>query len=223
MNALTDLHIAVFAKPLVPGVVKTRLIPSLGAEGAAAVQRAMLWKTLTVAREVAGRRMSLWVAGDPDHPTLQPYRDAFSPVMCTQQGRDLGARMRSAMTRLLPVSSRVLLIGCDCPPLSADNVREAAGQLDEPDTDAVFIPVEDGGYALVGLSPRPGWRQTALTAVFDGIPWSTHRVMSRTRTQLAGAGLRWVEQPMLWDLDRPEDVGRAKADGLLQGWLPGDE
>lgn len=143
---IPDLHIAVFAKPLVPGKVKTRLIPSLGAEGAVRIQRAMLWKTLTVAQAVAGREVSLWVAGDPEHPTLHAYRDAFDIAVWAQQGHDLGARMRSAFAALWRTHRHVLLVGCDCPVLSVEAVHNAAVQLDEGHTDAVFIPVEDGGY-----------------------------------------------------------------------------
>jgi rSAM/selenodomain-associated transferase 1 len=221
MPSLSELHIAVFAKPLVPGEVKTRLIPSVGAKGAADIQRSILWNTLTAAREVAGRQVSIWVAGDPDHPTLQAYRDAFALKVRVQQGRGLGTRMHSAMATLLREHARVLLVGCDCPVLSAQNVLESAAKLDDAGTDAVFIPVEDGGYVLVGLAPRPGGQKIALDAVFNGISWSTDRVMAQTRAQLAMAGLDWVEQPMLWDIDRPEDVRRAEALGVLETWRYG--
>lgn len=219
MKTAPDLHIAVFAKPFVPGQVKTRLIPSVGAEGAVRIQRAMLWDTLTVARDIAGGQISLWVAGDPGHPTLHAYRDAFAPTMRAQQGHDLGARMRSAMATLLQEHSRVLLVGCDCPVLAVNNVREAAATLDDGHTDAVFTPVEDGGYVLIGIRSRPGRQQTILDAVFGRIPWSTNQVMVQTRAQLAAAGLCWAEQPTLWDMDRPEDLRRAEAMGLLDTWV----
>lgn len=215
MSSRPNLHIAVFAKPLVPGKVKTRLIPSVGAQGAVDIQRALLWKTLTVTHDVAGPQVSLWVAGDPKHPTLRAYRDAFALAVRAQQGHDLGSRMRPAMVTLLQEHARVLLVGCDCPVLSVENVGEAAAKLDDTGTDAVFIPAEDGGYVLIGLAPRPGLQQTVLDAVFDGIDWGTGRVMAQTRAQLGKAGLCWAEQPMLWDLDRPEDVERAHAQGVL--------
>lgn len=223
MSSLLDLHIAVFAKPLVPGDVKTRLIPSVGAQGAVDIQRALLWKTLTVAHDVAGPQVSLWVAGDPNHPTLRAYRDAFTLMVRAQQGHDLGARMRSAMVTLLQEHARVLLVGCDCPVLSVENVREAAAKLDDTGTDAVFIPAEDGGYVLIGLAPCPGLQQTVLDAVFDGIDWGTGHVMAQTCAQLAKAGLCWSEQPMLWDLDRPEDVERAHAQGVLAARRYGEQ
>lgn len=215
MKTAPDVHVAVFTKPLVPGEVKTRLIPSVGAHGAVEIQRAMLWNTLTVARQAAGRRVSLWVAGEPELATLQEFHDAFALTVRAQQGHGLGVRMRSALTALLSEHSRVLLVGSDCPVLTADDVRGAATTLNDPDIDAGFIPAEDGGYVLVGLAPHPARQQAALDAVFGGIPWSTDQVMARTRTQLTEAGLCWAEQPTLWDLDRPEDVRRAQALGVI--------
>ncbi|AWN14446.1 TIGR04282 family arsenosugar biosynthesis glycosyltransferase [Salinisphaera sp. LB1] len=225
MKPAPDLHIAVFAKPLIPGQVKTRLIPSVGAETAAELQRAMLWKTLAVARDAAGEQVSLWVAGDPEHPTLVPFRDAFAPTMHAQRGDDLGARMRSAMSTLLTAHDRVLLVGCDCPVLSADDLRDAATALGEDRTDTVFIPVEDGGYVLVGLKARSGpeLQKAVLDAVFGDIPWSTDQVMTQTRARLAAAGLCWVEQPALWDMDRPEDLRRAEAMDVLDRRIRGHE
>lgn len=215
MSVSSELHIAVFAKPLVPGEVKTRLIPAVGAQGAVDIQRALLWQTLSIVDEVAGQQKSLWVAGDPDHPTLRPFRDRTGLAMYRQQGADLGERMRSAMAALLCERRRVLIVGCDCPVLSAKDVRQAAARLDDDGTDAVFIPVEDGGYSLIGLAPRADRQQAVLDAVFCDIPWSTERVMAQTRTQLSAAGLIWAEQPVLWDLDRPEDIRRAQARGLF--------
>lgn len=215
MDTVPDLHIAVFAKPFVPGEVKTRLIPSVGAEGAARLQAAMLWHTLSVAHEVAGERVSLWIAGDPDHATLQPFRAAFAPSLHRQQGHDLGARMRTAMAASLQHSARVLLIGCDCPVLSAASLRDAAAAMDDGGRDAVFIPVEDGGYVLVGLNARPGHQRAVLDAMFRRMAWSTERVMTQTRAQLTAAGISWAEQPMLWDIDRPADLRRAQRLGLL--------
>lgn len=215
MTPAADLHIAVFAKPLIPGRVKTRLIPSVGAERAANIQRAMLWRTMTVAQDVVGEKMSLWVEGAPDHPTLQPLRDAFAPAMRAQRGEDLGARMRFTMAILLQAHSRVLLVGGDCPVLSATGIQAAAAALDDGDTDAVFIPVEDGGYVLIGLRSGGTRRQQLFEALFEGIPWGTERVMAQTRARLVAARLRWSEQPMLWDVDRPEDLRRANAHDLL--------
>lgn len=212
-----ELHIALFAKPLVPGRVKTRLIPAVGADGAAAIQRILLQRTLAAACEIAGSQVSLWVGGDPEHATLAPFRHGYPVAVWPQQGDDLGDRMRSAMAALWSDGRRVLLIGSDCPVLGTAEIRAAAQALNDPGTDAVFTPVEDGGYVLVGLGPAASRhpRSRILDAMFDEIAWSTEQVMHQTRARLAAAGLTWHEQPMLWDIDRPEDLSRARARGLL--------
>ena len=70
--------------------------------------------------------------------------------------------------------------------------------------DAVFLPAEDGGYALVGL-------QRPIASLFVGIEWGTERVMEETRARLRAAALKWSEPAILWDVDRPKDVARLLA------------
>jgi glycosyltransferase A (GT-A) superfamily protein (DUF2064 family) len=77
--------------------------------------------------------------------------------------------------------------------------------------DAVFLPAEDGGYALVGAL-RP------LAPIFAGIAWSTREVMAETRARLRAAALSWSEPAIVWDVDRPDDVVRLIAGGLLPEW-----
>jgi len=67
--------------------------------------------------------------------------------------------------------------------------------------DAVFVPAEDGGYALIGLNHPE-------RSLFEDIPWGSGAVMSRTRDALRRVGLRWTELDPLWDVDRPEDLPR---------------
>jgi glycosyltransferase A (GT-A) superfamily protein (DUF2064 family) len=99
-----------------------------------------------------------------------------------------------------------LVIGTDCPALTADHLRAAADALRDG-ADAVVIPVADGGYALIGTrSPQP--------ALFSDMEWSTTTVMAETRNRLRALGLAWRELPALWDLDRPDDLDRLHAAGL---------
>ena len=69
------------------------------------------------------------------------------------------------------------------------------------------IPVEDGGYVLIGTrQPQPG--------LFDHMTWSTETVMAETRRRLARLSLAWREPALLWDVDRPEDVVRLRENGF---------
>jgi hypothetical protein len=100
----------------------------------------------------------------------------------------------------------VLVIGTDCPALAPDHLRAAADVL-RAGIDAVVVPVEDGGYALIGTrAPQP--------ALFHDMPWSTPEVMDETRQRLAALDLTWREPAKLWDVDVPEDLKRLEEIGL---------
>jgi rSAM/selenodomain-associated transferase 1 len=200
------VQLAIFAKAPVAGYAKTRLIPSLGAEGAAELQAYLVRRTMQTALASPLRSIELWCAPDCDHPIFRSARQEYSFTTHVQAGDDLGERMFGAFERLTP-RSPALLIGTDCPALSADHLARCALAL-VGGADAAFIPVEDGGYALIGLR-KPVWR------LFEGIPWGTGEVMRLTRDRLREEGLNAFETEHLWDIDTPADYCRAKSAGLL--------
>lgn len=199
-------QIAVFAKAPVPGAVKTRLIPLLGAEGAAAAQRRMTWQTLETACAVPDAQVSLWCAGDIDHPFLQECAARFGVRLEAQCDGDLGARMADCLQAMLRTHPKALLIGSDCPAFSADHLARALAALDT--ARMVFTPAEDGGYVLVGAR-----RGGLALAPFEDMRWSVPQVMEASRERLQALGWRrdadWREMEMLWDVDGPEDWARA--------------
>ena len=209
------LHIAVFAKAPVAGSAKTRLIPLLGAEGAAEAHRIMTRHALRIACAAAPGQVSLWSAGDPAHPFLQACCEQFKVPQYQQQEGDLGQRMATCLRTLLSGNQRVLLIGSDCPALTSADLQLAAAAL-EGSARMVFTPAEDGGYVLVGARCND---EDGFTAAFDDIAWSTVEVMAQTRTRFAAlgwqAGNDWAEMPMRWDVDMPADHLRAVEAGLL--------
>ena len=94
----------------------------------------------------------------------------------------------------------------DCPALTSEHLRAAADVL-RGGADAVVIPTEDGGYALIGMrAPAP--------ALFSDMHWSSPDVMDETRRRLRELGLTWQEPATLWDVDRPEDLERLREIGL---------
>jgi len=194
--------IAILARAPIPGQAKTRLIPALGATGAAALQRWLLQRTVATALAADVGPVTLWCAGDTRHPDFTHCR-AFGSITLRQQPEgDLGVRMLAAL-RASPTPA-TLVIGTDCPALTATHLREAAQAL--VDHDAVILPAEDGGYVLIGARvPQP--------ELFAAIDWGTERVMAQTRQRLATLGIRWHEPATLWDVDRPEDLPR-----LFSGW-----
>ena len=202
------IQIAIFAKAPVAGYAKTRLIPLLGPQGAADLQALLVRRTLETAMKSSLRPVSLWCAPDQSHDLFGSLGDEFSIDAHPQIGGDLGARMLNAFGELTP-KGPALLIGTDCPALTAEHLECCASALREG-ADAVFIPAEDGRYALIGLKkPAP--------QLFEDIPWGTSQVMARTRDRLRELRLRVFEGPELWDIDTPADYLRAQSAGLFGG------
>ena len=202
-------RVLVFARAPEPGAAKTRLIPLLGADGAAALQNLLIERTLGTAIEAAVGRVELWCAPSAQHPLFAPCLKRYGVEGVTQCEGDLGARMQHAAASTLATVSRVLIIGTDCPALTVANLRAAAVALDAQH-DAVLIPAEDGGYVLLGLT---SWD----ARLFIDIAWGGDQVLATTRARLAALNWRWLELPPSWDVDRPADFARLRASGLLPG------
>lgn len=200
--------VIIFTKAPRPGAVKTRLIPLLGAEGAAALHAKLVKRTLETVRAASLKRVELHCAPDIEDPFFGFCAGHYGVFLKTQTGDDLGARMLGAFTQALAVYDRVLLVGSDCPALTSRHLRQAERALRDG-TDAVLAPCEDGGYALIGLS-------RVDAQLFDGIAWGSDNVMAETRARLTRLNWRWHELDTLWDVDRPEDVARLRDAGLLE-------
>jgi len=191
-------RIVVFAKAPLPGFAKTRLIPALGAEGAAALARQMLNHTLEQALAADAQAVELCMSPAPSDPAWQGVALPPAVERSDQGDGDLGARMNRAVERALALrQGPVLVIGTDCPALTATYISEAARQLEQHD--AVLLPAADGGYVLIGL-------QAPCPEVFAGMAWSTQGVAAETLRRLAALGLRVWQGPTLHDMDEPADL-----------------
>jgi len=203
---VSTTRIVVIAKAPQPGRVKTRLIPALGAEGAAALAARMLACTLVAAFEAAGAAdtadpalgvVELCASPAPGDPAWQGVVVPAGLRWSAQGEGDLGARMAGAARRVLAGGERVLLIGTDCPALDAACLRTAAEALDE--VDAVIVPSFDGGYVLLGL-------RRFDPSLFEGIAWSTSTVAAATRVRLDALAWSYQVLPALQDIDVPADL-----------------
>jgi rSAM/selenodomain-associated transferase 1 len=197
------IAIAVLAKAPLPGFAKTRLIPALGAEGAARLQARLVEHAVATACAARIGPVTLWGTPDETHPLFQAIGARLGVALARQDGGDLGERMLAAVAA---ADMPVLVIGTDCPALTADHLRAAADIL-RSGADAAIIPAEDGGYALIGL------RAPART-LFSEMHWSVPSVMEETRRRLRDLGMTWQEPVTLWDLDLPEDIERLRQIGL---------
>ncbi|HEY0859206.1 MAG TPA: TIGR04282 family arsenosugar biosynthesis glycosyltransferase [Albitalea sp.] len=203
--------IVVMAKAPVAGFAKTRLIPALGAEGAAALAARLLEHAVEQAVAAGTGPVGLCCTPDVNHAAFVRLAKQHALLLTPQGDGDLGARMARALAHRLAEFERCLLIGADIPGLNATYLRSAADALRTHD--AVFGPALDGGYTLVGLRrPAPD--------LFEQMTWSTPEVMQHTRERLARLGLRHVELAPLADIDEPADLAGLPAAWLASGPLP---
>lgn len=193
--------IAIFAKAPIAGFAKTRLIPRLGAEGAAKLQEELILRTVATALRAEIGPVHIWCAPDSGHPVFTDLARRHTIGLADQAFGTLGERMHEVFV-METAQASTLLIGVDCPPLTARHLRVCAERL--LTRDAVFLPAEDGGYVLVGLR-RPEQH------VFENISWGGSTVMQTTRRRLREAKLTWSEPQVLWDLDLPTDLDRWEA------------
>jgi rSAM/selenodomain-associated transferase 1 len=197
------IAVAILAKAPVPGLAKTRLIPVLGAQGAALLQSRLIeWTAETAARARLGP-VTLWAAPDARDALLQTVVDRHGFALQRQSEGDLGARMLAAVQA---ANDPVLVIGTDCPGLTPTLLQSAADIL-RRGSDVVLLPAEDGGYVLIGMRrPQPD--------LFNAMPWGSACVLGETRRRLVQLGLAWQEPALLWDVDLPEDLERLRARGF---------
>jgi len=190
------------------------LIPALGAEGAANLHRQMTERTLRIARqgyESTGYELKVFFSTHrgqadlfvspatiaADQAQLQHWLGADLAYQ-VQQGQDLGERMFQAFLDAFDAGSdRAVIIGTDCPELTADILRQAFEALQTHNL--VLGPASDGGYYLIGL-------QRSVAELFQNIPWGSDQVLTQTCQIADQLGLTMTQLPVLTDIDRPEDL-----------------
>ena len=192
------MRVIVFAKAPVPGAAKTRLIPALGADGAARLHERLVDRTLETACAAHLGPVELCCTPDRSHPFFAECAMRFGASLTDQGTGDLGERMHRALAAELPA----VLIGADCPAMTPDYLREAAAAL-AAGQDVALGPAEDGGYVLITAS-------RIRSDAFAGIGWGGPDVMAEQRARLRAIGWRWRELAPLWDVDRPEDLERIR-------------
>jgi uncharacterized protein len=187
-------NIAVLAKAPIPGLAKTRLIPTVGAHAAAVMQERLTEQTVETALVAGIGPVTLWCAPDTTHASFRDLAARFPITLARQPDGDLGARMLAAFR-----PGPTLVIGSDCPAFTPEHLRAATDALDH--ADVVLIPAEDGGYVLIGAhAPQP--------ELFRGISWGTPTVLAETHERIAALNLKAVELSPLWDVDTESDLAR---------------
>lgn len=187
MPAPPHVRVALFTRWPEAGKAKTRLIPALGAQGAADLHRRLTERTVTTVRATG---LPLEIRSTGADPAL--FREWLGTESVVDQGDgDLGERLARTAERL-----PVLLLGADIPGLMPQHLAEAAAALAHHP--AVIGPAADGGYWLLGLAaPMP--------AVFRDVAWGTGSVLATTLARLPDDTPRLET---LSDLDTPEDLAQ---------------
>jgi len=198
---MSSTLLIIFTRYPTPGAVKTRLIPAVGAAGAAMLHRQMTESTLCKARELCQP-----IAVHFDGSDSQQMADWLGTdlVYQSQGSGDLGVRMDRSIASACQ-SARVVLIGTDCPELTADILAQAFEYLLE--RDLVLGAALDGGYYLIGMrQPQP--------ELFVDVDWGTDRVLQQTIEIANSLNLSIGYLPKLADIDRPEDLPLLAQAGL---------
>lgn len=178
--------VVVLSRVPLAGRSKTRLIPALGAEGAASLAAAMAEDVFaTVAR--SGLPWRIAVEGPLDHPWTRAL-----PAPCEAQPEgDLGERLTVALR------GGGIAIGADAPLLPLETLHAAARSAAQ----VCLAPATDGGYVLVGVSAA-----AVARGIFTGVPWSVAET-GRAQVERAGALDLSVELlPTCFDVDLPADL-----------------
>jgi rSAM/selenodomain-associated transferase 1 len=184
-------RITAFARFPMAGHCKTRLIPAVGAEGAAAIHTRLV-ETCVAAMRGSGLPIELRITG-ASPAAFHEWLGGDIPL-AEQGDGDLGARLARAAAPY-----PVIFIGSDAPGLDAARLITAADALE--DADAVIGPAEDGGYYLLGLNRPAPW-------LFDDMDWGTETVFAETMRRFAAHDITPVVLEVLADVDRPEDLTR---------------
>lgn len=213
---MNNKALLVFAKAPLAGYAKTRLIPELGAEGAAKLHAMLVRHTLQNVVDAEKWDTQLWCADFPEQTFFQQCANEFELNLFQQQGRNLGERMYHAIHQSLRRYKSVVLIGTDCPLLNREKIRAAFDDLTRQAL--VITPAEDGGYVLIGATQIESY-------LFENVTWGSASVMSQTLHNLGESQTKVILHPTLWDVDFPEDLSRLRAlppfnQALAISWPP---
>ncbi|HAC63537.1 MAG TPA: hypothetical protein DCF68_08345 [Cyanothece sp. UBA12306] len=206
-------RLIIFTRYPEPGKTKTRLIPALGAKGAAQLQRQLTEHTLKQIKPLINVKplineidVAIYYTGTSQE--IMKNWLGNNLTYCEQAKGDLGQKMQSAFSDSFALEySRVIIIGIDCIDLNYTIVEQALKSLIE--NDLVLGKAADGGYYLIGL-------KQIFSELFQDIPWGTNQVLSISQDIAKKLGLNTCILPTLSDIDRPEDLPMLEKYGIFE-------
>ena len=204
MPALKRDRLIVFTRFPEPGKTKTRLIPALGSQGAAELQRQMTEHIIsTAAKIIQLPGLTLEVRHEGGNAGLMRSWLGTQFVYRAQGSGDVGRRMARAFEEAFQSETeRAVIVGSDIPEISADIIRHAFEELKK--RDLVLGPAQDGGYYLIGMNRAVS--AEAIPRLFSDVKWGSGEVISQTLKAAKSLELRFVLLEKLDDVDRFEDL-----------------
>jgi hypothetical protein len=204
--------LAVMARPLVRGAVKTRLARALGDDGALAIYERLLRGTLDAAEKVSGAARVLAEApadrsGAASAAAADPLAGRNGWSRLRQRGEGLGERLANVFADLFATGAdAVVVVGSDSPALPIEYLERAFAELEAGGV--VLGPAADGGYYLIGTT-RETWAiaGSVLAALLAASPMSSAGLLDQTLAELRTTGLRIAQLPLWVDVDDPADLG----------------
>jgi rSAM/selenodomain-associated transferase 1 len=189
--------VAVMAKASIPGRTKTRLVPPLSFEEAAAFNTAFL-QDMSANILAASKRMNIsgyMAFGPPESVAF--FKTILPPGIGLIESwlPNFGDCLLGAIRQLLALGHEAaVVLNSDSPTLPTSFLVNTASLLARPGDRAVIGPSTDGGYYLLGL-------KTAHRRLFEGIDWSTERVAGQTMEAAREIGLPVHVLPAWYDVD----------------------
>lgn len=184
----------IFGKNPETGKVKTRLAATIGDKAALAVYQRLLFHTAAVTGDLPMDKF-IFYSEKIMHKDIWK-KERF--IKQTQRGKDLGERMKNAFEDLFEKGYRkIVIIGTDCPELTAGIITNAFTCLDT--RDVVIGPAADGGYYLLGMTQLH-------SSLFQNMLWSTSTVLKGTTSRCHTLNLNYDLLPILNDIDNEKDL-----------------
>lgn len=186
------------------GICKSRLIPTLGAEGALKVHKQLVSHVLIVVKKFLTLNNStsfhIYHDGGTEKQMKQWLGD--DNIFKQQRGEDLGKRMATALMYGLQNKQNTVLIGSDCPGINTHTLVDGLKSLNGKDV--VLGPAHDGGYYLIGVAGN--MTDNTCRRLFEEIPWGTEDVFAKTLKRAEILGLKTHILNKLHDIDTADDL-----------------
>lgn len=206
------IQLIIFTRYPEAGTTKTRLIPAIGAEQAALLQKKMTEKLVAAATSVETDHpysLSIYYTGGD----LEKMVRWLGPCQYhQQQGKSLGDKMEAAFRQSFEEGAEgAIIMGADIPAIDASLISQSIGSLQKGKV--VIGPSIDGGYYLIGLHSSDAGK--LYPALFHDMKWSVDTVYETTENRMTGMGYDLLPLPILQDIDNENCLEEARRLKLL--------